>query len=145
MTPAEDMLERTADYVRQLRDAVSLQIWDVTVKVVAHPGDDAANSATVESTPGRHHAVMEIAEDVAERGGPDLRQTIVHEFMHLFLRDAVDFVESTIAGQLPSSAYTVFLAGFKGHVELMVDDVATAWAGTLPLPSWGTSETEASL
>ena len=127
--------KKTGAYIDELRHAMDLSHWEINVKVVEHPGDLEEGLGYVDTHPHRLLADIEIQLDLARRGGSDLRQTVCHELVHLHHRRTWDLVRLTLPGPL-GFGYDLFWEPFRQSVEEFTDSIATAWAETLPLPSW---------
>ncbi len=130
--------KKVARYVWKLRSEMWLSRWKVDVLVTEYPGETESNLAWISPTNHQHRAELEVATRVAEEGGERLRQTIVHELLHLYGRDSNDVIRLGLLKELSTSAYNILWESYRQAMELMVDDMAVAWAETLPLPDWGT-------
>lgn len=138
MTHAEKgrLQKKVARYVWKLRGEMWLGIWSIDVLLEDYPGENSDSLATISPTNAQHRAELEIKPSVAEDGGERLRQTIVHELIHLYHRDASDVLRLSLPKELSTSAYTLLWEAFRQATELMVDDMARAWAEHLSLPDW---------
>lgn len=138
MTDAERarLRKKVVAYALKLRDEMWVGRWELTIRIVDHPGDDDTADAMVLPTEGRHCAVLEVSWDAAYEGGERLRHTLTHEFIHLYHRNQTDLVRLALPRELGQSAYNVFYEGFRQATEVMVDDLAFLFAKWLPLPEW---------
>ncbi len=130
--------KKLAQYVWKLRSEMWLNRWIVDVLITEYPGEDSDARASIQPVGGRYRAEMEVATYVAAAGGEDLRHVIVHELLHLWHRDSSDVVRLALPKELGGSAYRLLWESYRQTVELMVDEMAGAWAETLPLPDWET-------
>ena len=128
--------KKVARYVWQLRGEMWLGIWSIDVMLEDYPGEDSDALAAIQPTTAHHHAEIEIRPGVAQDGGGPLRHVVVHELLHLYHRDASDVLRLSLPKELSTSAYTLLWEAFRQATELMVDDMAHAWAEHLSLPDW---------
>ena len=113
-----------------------LNRWKIDVLITEYPGESESNLASISPTNHRHQAEVEVATRAAEEGGEQLRQTIVHELLHLYGRDSDDIIRLGLRKELSASAYNILWESYRQAMELKVDDMAVAWSETLPLPDW---------
>ena len=129
--------KKVAAYIWKLRDEMWLGLWRIDVILEDYPGESSGNLASISPTTAQHRAELEIRPGVAQDGGEVLRHTVVHELIHLWHRDSTDVLRLALPKELSQSAYTLLWEAYRQSLELMVDDMAHAWAETLPLPDWG--------
>ena len=130
--------KKLARYVWKLRDEMWLTRWAINILITEYPGENESNQATIAPTNARYRAELEVATGVAEVGGEDLRHTIVHELLHLWHRDSSDVFRLALPKELSSSAFILLWESYRQADELMVDQMAYAWAEHLSLPDWET-------
>ncbi len=128
--------KKVARYVWKMRSEMWLNRWSIDILVTEYPGENSDNLASISPTNHRHRAELEVATRAAEEGGEPLRQTIVHELLHLYSRDQNDVIRLGLVRELSASAFRILWESYNQANELMVDDMAVAWAETLPLPDW---------
>ncbi len=129
--------KKVASYVWKLRSEMWLNRWIINVLITEYPGENSDTRAAITPVNGRYQAELEVATYVAAAGGEDLRHVIVHELLHLWHRDSNDIFRLALPKELADSAYTLLWASYLQTSELMIDEMAGAWAETLPLPEWG--------
>ena len=129
--------KKVARYVWLLRDEMWLTRWAIDILITEYPGEDSDNLASISPTNAQYRAELEVATRAAETGGEKLRQTVVHELLHLWHRDSSDVFRLALPKELSHSAYKLLWESYRQTVELMVDGMAYAWAEKLPLPDWG--------
>jgi hypothetical protein len=129
--------KKVARYVWQLRSEMWLDRWAIDILVTEYPGQSESNLASISPTNARYWAELEVATHAAETGGEKLRHTIVHELLHLWYRDPSDIFRLALPKELSHSACTLLWESYRQSFELMTDQMAGAWAKTLPLPDWG--------
>ena len=135
-TQKDRLQKKVTRYAAQLRGEMWLDQWYITVLITEYPGDSTHTSASISPANGRHLAELEVSVEAASEGGENLRHILVHELIHLYMRDANDQVRLGLAKELSNSAYILFWETYRQTTELMTDDLSKAWAETLPLPSW---------
>ena len=128
--------KKVARYVWQLRSEMWLNRWSIDILITEYPGESESSLASISPTNHQHRAELEVATRAAETGGERLRHTIVHELLHLYGRDTNDVIRLGLRKELSASAYNILWESYRQAMELMVDDMAEAWAETLPLPDW---------
>lgn len=135
-TQKDRLQKKVTRYAARLRGEMWLDQWYISVLITEYPGDSTHNSASISPANGRHRAELEVSVEAADNGGETLRHILVHELTHLYLRDSNDLVRLGLIKELSNSAYQLFWESFRQSTELMTDDLARAWAETLPLPDW---------
>ncbi len=128
--------KKLARYVWKLRDEMWLTRWAINILITEYPGESENSLATISPTNAQYRAELEVATRAAEPGGEDLRQTIVHELLHLWYRDASDIFRLALPKELGNSAYTLLWESYRQTFELMTDGMAHAWGEHLSLPDW---------
>ena len=134
--------KKVAEYLNQLRTEMRLSQWHIDVLVTEYPGESDSNHASIAPVSARHRASLEVSVEAAEAGGALLRQTLTHELLHLYHRDASDQVRLGLINELSSSTHGVFWELYRQSIEIMVDDLAYAWSEYLPLPDWPEEKNE---
>ncbi len=129
--------KKVAAYIWKLRDEMWLGLWRIDVILEDYPGEDSDARAAITPVNGQHRAELEIRPGVAQDGGVTLRHVVVHELIHLWHRDSTDVLRLALPKELSNSAYILLWSAYRQSLELMVDDMAHAWAEKLPLPEWG--------
>lgn len=131
-------------YVREVADRVGLRDWHLdlcygspTLSRPDYAQDDF--TAICEPTEGRRHAVITFSAEIVASAEASvdrewLRQTVVHELVHLHLSALTSTVRRDLCDRLASDAYHLFERGFTRHLEHGIDAIAYAWAEELPLP-----------
>ncbi len=132
--------KKVARYVWQLQSEMWLNRWIINVLITEYPGEDSDARGAITPVNGRYKAELEVATYAAVEGGKDLRHVIVHELLHLWHRDSNDVFRLSLPKELADSAWTLLWAAYRQTSELMIDEIAGAWAETLPLPDWPREE-----
>ena len=130
--------KKLARYVWKLRSEMWLDRWAIDILITEYPGQSENNLASISPTNARYRAELEVATRAAETGGEQLRHTVVHELLHLWYRDPSDIFRLALPMELSNSAYTLLWESYRQSFELMVDQMAGAWAEHLSLPDWET-------
>ncbi len=118
-------------YVRQLADQMGLRDWEIVLK------DDVPDSETAHASIwcwyAQRHAELRVAKNWAEFTPELFRKTMVHEVLHCHTRMLFEVIEN-IQTLLGDPVYQVTSRHHRDAEEVMVDDIAVAWARLLPLP-----------
>lgn len=119
-------------YVRDVADEMNLRDW--TLEVHVRPQDELdeyqASCAVVHL---RSYAIISFLDEWPTWTPGRLRQVTCHELLHCHTEKITTVVVhlrermSVAASQLAERTY-------RAALEYAVDDIATAWAETLPLP-----------
>lgn len=130
-------------YVRLVADAMGLRDWNI-VAAFGKVKHDAKNKpqkgedwcATCAPTPGRKHADITFAPYMRDAPREDLRQTTVHELVHVHFYGMWDTLRRDTLILLDQEPYDVWIAGVERHMEYGVDALADALAPHMPLIAW---------
>lgn len=124
-------------YVREIQAAMNLAHWEITLKDGRPQDDDPSGDAPVvyQGAVWRSETYLngDLYLDTPETMH-ELRATIVHEFVHLMLRD-YDMAMRALEPHLPRAVYELTDHWATRESEKAVDHIARAWANTLPMPS----------
>lgn len=121
------------EYIRRIADEMALRDW--TFSVLSEPAE-ADESAHIDITYGRKHALIRVAHDFVEFRPAAQRHSIVHELVHCHLEPACSIFQNEVQDALGFASGSLLWAGFKRNVEYGVDGLADAIAPLLPL--WDT-------
>lgn len=134
--PSEARQKALTDYIGDLLRRMNLDRWVVRIIYDEHPDRASEGRVIAEMDPirGRHLGTLTFGERFWHLPRADMRETIVHELLHLahanlwFVIDS-DPVRSALG---PSSA--VVLDNLDREIELMTDHLAGIIAPSMPLP-----------
>lgn len=132
LTNAEFM--ELAKYVRALADKMELRDW--TINLAFDPPEDEDHAACVEGVYGRKWADLSVSLATRERKPEELRQTIVHELVHLHFIVCWQMVRVDLLEHLGQSAYNLFCDSYKRAQEYGVEALAEVIAPQMPLIRW---------
>lgn len=116
-------------YLRDLSKHMNLAHWTITLEDES-PGELSDSRAGVWLADDYNRAKLYV--NVPESMN-DLRQSLVHELVHLHMRDWMRSAEA-LEGQLRPSAWEIAHTRIDHEMEQAVDAIAMAWAESLPLP-----------
>lgn len=126
-------------YLRDLADKLGLRDWTVTV-MHASPqdlGEDAGYLAQVGSDPGAWEAKFYFRSDFPTLSDDQVRETCVHELVHVHRRVIRHFNDKTIKEVLSVDAWNTWLAAVTLLDETATDALARAIAPLMPpFPGW---------
>lgn len=117
-------------YVREIADLCGLRDWTVRVDVATADDNHAGECAV---TYGRKFGTVRLAEDWASEEPDTVRQTVVHELLHMHT-EPIFWAVNNAQDVLGTATFTVLEGGVRDALEVAIDGIATAWAETLPLP-----------
>lgn len=122
-------------YVRQLQAAMNLGHWTIVLRDGDPPDED--RSDTYKAAVWRSNAYLTADLYVASHETrDDLRASIVHELVHIHLRDYDEAIRA-VERHINQPAYDI-LASWQHHeMERAVDAISNPWAALLPLPPEG--------
>lgn len=128
-------------YIRDMADLCGLRDWHLILEGHVpdrdNEDDDTSHpAAQIEVTYGRRLACIRVASDWATWTPEELRQTVIHELIHCHqepMRWSINNCKHVVSPPMMSVLYAAFTDG----MERATDDIATAWAETLPLPKAG--------
>lgn len=123
-------------YVREMADLCGLRDW--TVRVDMDPCDED-NAGECRVIYGRKYGIVRVSHDWAEKPPEELRNTIIHELLHMHCEPMM-WAVNNVQVPLGSVAFGILDGSFRDALEVAVDSIATAWAETLPLPITGEQE-----
>ena len=132
----DDQHAMLTTYVNDLRKALGLRDWTVTVK---HRPSTEDASAQVHCIYGQRLAHIRVAEDWWDDSPDDQRSHIVHELLHCHL-DPTDTLVCSLEGTLGGGAFAIAHSAHETAVEFAVDGITRAVAPLLPLPAWAHNE-----
>jgi hypothetical protein len=113
------------DYVRQLQTLCGLGNWKLHIQ--NEPTNTDAYAETNISDVGMD-CYIKFSEDFYGLEKDQIRETVLHEMMHMWLQHLVSDYELNLAPE----AKTLL----RREAERVVDGMACAMAGLLPLPGW---------
>jgi hypothetical protein len=123
-------------YVRQVADALGLKDWWLQV-MWAQPASDNYQ-AQVGSDPGGRTAYLWFRDDLLEQTPADVRQTVVHELLHVHRRNIVHLMDQLLRPPMSQDAWNSFIIAYQLIDEEATEGVALAIAHKMPaFPGWG--------
>ncbi len=117
-------------YVGQLADLMGLSEWRLRL------GDDDAdqgNGADVSVIYGMQSATIRFDPEWPDWEPEQLRHYTAHELIHCHT-ERIDWAVQNIKDGLGHIGWNIFSLSFKDAEEQAIDNIAWAWAQTLPLP-----------
>lgn len=119
-------------YFRQLIEAMNLGYWRITLEDQwpAH-GDADTSDASCWHSSDYYRAKVYLNDPDGDM--EELRSRIVHELVHLLLRDWDKATES-VEDHLNPPVWSLYCERLRHEMEQAVDAIAVAWARVLPLP-----------
>lgn len=125
-------------YVRACADQMGLRDWTLRVDLdepnSPERGDGKAWGASAEPLPGRKYGIITLGQGALDEGPEDLRETVVHELVHLHFAAMVDQIRNDLDAFIPNATFEVFNASFTRNLEYGVDGLAEVIAPSMPLP-----------
>lgn len=124
--------QRLEAYVRDCADLFGLPHWEITLD---DESADDGNIAQIQLLRVAFRAYLRVAADFAERGVDEIRETIVHELVHLHFANALYVVEDDFKKNpaiAKATAEAITEAYVRQH-EIAVDSIARAIACDFPL------------
>lgn len=121
-----------ADYIGELAELMGLKDWAIEVNET--PINVPEQNAHMECVYGRRLGVLRLNVAWPARKPEAQRQSLVHELVHCHLDALCQLVESDIQGVLGQQAYDLLFKAHRRTLEYAVNDIARAWAASLPLP-----------
>jgi hypothetical protein len=113
-------------YVMRLAATLGLDGW--TIGIAAVPAVDDA-FATIKPTPGQRHAVLSLCPEFVDLGHQQIRETLIHELLHLCHRDLTEvLIDTDDISLLSRQSYALLCQAQDRAAELMVDQLTRAIA-----------------
>ena len=129
LTPSQQKLEK---YLIGLASQMGLQGW--LVRLMPDPCDPA-RAMEVDVVYARRIANVRVHENWEDFRREEIRINCVHELIHCHIAPmtwAVNNLEPIVGGPV----FQLFDKGFEDQMEVAVDNMATAWAELMPLPTF---------
>lgn len=126
-------VDQVESYLAVLVAALRLDGWKVTVS--PEPAEDDA-VAQVDAPWAQRRASIRIGESFWEADAEDMRDTLVHELLHLVLMPAWQFVEELLDDEMSTKVSRVAWLCFTQHMEYSIDQLSAAISPSVPLPSF---------
>lgn len=128
-------------YLREVRDAMRLQAWDV--QVGDRPPEDPGATISTDPQPRRWWAPVFVADSFWDQTRKEQRQDIVHELVHVATIQVWRFVHfGEWRQELPRGLFVGVDNDFRERYEEAVDFLARLIAPSMPMPpeSWHPDE-----
>lgn len=125
-------------YVTDVAARLGLAGWDIAVRF-APELDDA--SAQVEAPPYQRRASVSFGPAFLKEDACGMRDTVVHELVHLILMGSWKFVDELLDQEMSARTARVAWLGFVSHMEGHVDHLAGLLGPSVPLPPPGMCRT----
>lgn len=134
-----DLRESDLDtYVRGLADDMGLRDWTLRIDLTEPDGPERQDGqrwgASANPLPGRKYGIITLGSTALDSEPEDLRETVVHELVHLHFAALVDQVRNDLDDFVPPAAFELFNASFTRNLEYGVDALAEVIASHLSLP-----------
>lgn len=117
--------------MRDMANLMGLRDW--LLHLAHDPPDDPNHYAVCSTYQGQNVATIAFATNWPTWTPDLLRMTVVHELLHCHThrwREPLDGVQEIIGNQV----YVPVMQATRLNNELLIDNIARAWAETLPLP-----------
>lgn len=131
----------TKNDLRALRIYVEARAKDLglayswSIEVIGEPCSEDAN-ADVHVSVTRNRATIRVTHEFRNLDPDEQRETIIHELVHIALREAEQFVPNVVGPMLGSEARVGITIAFDTSFERCVDWVARTLAPFHPLIKW---------
>lgn len=126
-----------ADYLAELAGEMLLTQWQLDAGDPLPPAAPGESWAEVIASDHKYQATVRISTSIlADDDADRVRYVIVHELVHLHLEGIWRTLQNAVQLDVGTIVWNV-LRGVIGHeIELAVDQIARAWAPSLPYPHW---------
>lgn len=128
MTYAADNRSWLEPYIREMAKRVGLPHWRVALGG-DDPSDDCLASVHIQGESRR--ATVFIRDPNGDMD--DLRDSVIHELMHVHLHEMEEVVRQTEQHFNPA-AWDLFTRNHHNQLEIAICAMTRAWAESLPLP-----------
>lgn len=132
MTIFDGDRDKLLQYIRLIADLCGLKDWEYELD--EEPPESESADAAIHNWYGQRHAQIRLHPKWPDWTPERLRSRIVHELVHSHLH-CLEEIVSNLKSTLGEPAYNVASNFFGDLLETATDDIAVAWARTLPLPS----------
>lgn len=130
--PCHRMRKSVQDYVEELAGIMGLADWDI--KVSLEPADDE-NMAEIDCAYAQRNAEICLNDDWRTYTPDAQRATLTHELVHALLAPYTQHIDVLVKALVDREELSRTAAASLSHMEeIVVDQIAVAWAATLPLP-----------
>ena len=119
-------------YITQIQGAMGLAHWHLIVYDDPHP-HKSDMIAVIDPGDSQNLGELWLNDAALAEGPEDLRNTIVHELLHLHQAHWLHATHD-LSGQINTQTWNIWVAGFRREVEYMTDALARVIAPALPLP-----------
>lgn len=119
-------------YITEIQAAMGLAHWHVIVYDERHPRLPEM-VAVVDPGDGQNMGEIWLNDGALNENPHDLRNTIVHELLHLHEAHWLQAVDE-LSGEFGKTAWNIWQAGFRREIEYMTDALSRIIAPFLPLP-----------
>jgi hypothetical protein len=123
---------RLTPYITTLQAALGLAHWHIIIYDDPHPYKPDV-VAVVDPGEGQNLGELWLNDGALAEESEDLRDTIVHELLHLHQGHVLHAVDS-LSREFGATAWNLWEAGFRRELEYMTDALARVIAPHLPLP-----------
>lgn len=130
--PQELTRELLTEYIRWIANRLGLRDWILTL--MRQPSEDDC-IASVNLTYGRKLAQIYVAWDILERDPAEIRETVIHELLHVHYEPAFNQAQNDLLHVMGDDTHSLFMAAFRRQVEYATDGLAAAIAPLFPLPT----------
>ena len=127
-------------YIQELASLAGLKEWELYLS--DEKPDEEDTGACINVTYGRRHAIIRISPGWPDWSDKQLRDNMLHELIHCHI-EPMHWSINNVQAHLGLSAFNIFEGAFIDAMEIAVDNMAIAWATTLPYPTAPESETGA--
>ena len=131
MALLENDVDSLAEYAFDIANRIGLSDWRLCVRVGTL--SDPEHGVEVSTHPGAKVAYIVFREDWSQGSAKDLRESVMHELIHLYTRPIKDVVltqESLLGSMITNLIYEPMTV----QEEYAVDMISRIWARSMPLP-----------
>lgn len=135
MTPYMTATDRKAleDYTRDIARRIRMQDW--TFEFPAETADESA-WASSSTTYGKREGLIQFSPDLRLAKREQVRETVLHELLHMPLESMRWRLRKTLPDLVGRAASETLIQSVQQDLEQTVDQLATAFAPSLPLIVW---------
>lgn len=134
-----DRRERwVARYIRDLADEMGLSGFRFTYTAYPPAEQDedprSFTKAQIDPLDGKNEFEIKVHADFLGDEPHEQRYTLVHELVHVHLKDMDFIVRRDLEDVLSKEGHAILSATYLRTLESAVDSIAESWAEQLPLP-----------
>lgn len=121
---------RVERFVTAALPILEMRDWRVSVQGQPAPVGSVACSLRID---GQKVGAIRLGKNFWNQEPHDIKQTLLHELLHLVSADVRDFVYKSVPGVTKTPAWSAFHPLFDHALEVMVDTLAYSFASLIDL------------